>query len=77
MTVSPHFESTRSVGSRVCAGASFTERLASVKSGTGSGSGDCEHPSAGKTGTTNDHADAWYVGYTRDYATAAAVVANR
>jgi len=38
--------------------------------GTGSGSGDGIHPSAGKTGTTEDHADAWYVGYTRDYSTA-------
>ena len=38
--------------------------------GTGAGSGDGEHPAAGKTGTTEDHADAWYVGYTRDYSTA-------
>ena len=27
-------------------------------------------PGAGKTGTTEDHADAWYVGYTRDFSTA-------
>ncbi len=38
--------------------------------GTGAGSGDGIHPAAGKTGTTEDHADAWYVGYTRDLATA-------
>src|SRR4051812_39864739 len=38
--------------------------------GTGAGSGDGVHPSAGKTGTTEDHADAWYVGYTRDLSTA-------
>ena len=38
--------------------------------GTGSGSLDGVHPGAGKTGTTEDHADAWYVGYTRDYSTA-------
>jgi membrane peptidoglycan carboxypeptidase len=34
--------------------------------GTGEGSGDGVHPNAGKTGTTSDHADAWFVGYTRD-----------
>ena len=38
--------------------------------GTGSGSGDGVHPNAGKTGTTEDHADAWFVGYTRDFSTA-------
>ena len=38
--------------------------------GTGSGSGDGVHPNAGKTGTTSDHADAWFVGYTRDLSTA-------
>jgi len=38
--------------------------------GTGAGSGDGVHPSAGKTGTTEDHADAWYVGYTRNLSTA-------
>jgi penicillin-binding protein 1A len=38
--------------------------------GTGSGSFDGVHPNAGKTGTTEDHADAWYVGYTRDFSTA-------
>jgi penicillin-binding protein 1A len=38
--------------------------------GTGSGSLDGVHPGAGKTGTTEDHADAWYVGYTRDFSTA-------
>jgi penicillin-binding protein 1A len=38
--------------------------------GTGAGSGDGIHPDAGKTGTTSNHADAWYVGYTRDLSTA-------
>ncbi len=37
--------------------------------GTGSGSGDGIHPNAGKTGTTSDHADAWFDGYTRDLST--------
>ena len=38
--------------------------------GTGAGSGDGTHPNAGKTGTTEDHADAWFVGYTRGLSTA-------
>ncbi len=38
--------------------------------GTGYGSGDGKHPNAGKTGTAEDHADAWFVGYTRDLSTA-------
>jgi penicillin-binding protein 1A len=38
--------------------------------GTGYGSNDGIHPNAGKTGTTEDHADAWFVGYTRDLSTA-------
>jgi len=38
--------------------------------GTGAGSGDGVHPNAGKTGTTEDHADAWFDGYTRDLSTA-------
>jgi penicillin-binding protein 1A len=37
--------------------------------GTGYGSGDGIHPNAGKTGTTTDHADAWFDGYTRDFST--------
>jgi penicillin-binding protein 1A len=37
--------------------------------GTGAGSGDGTHPNAGKTGTTEDHADAWFDGFTRDYST--------
>jgi penicillin-binding protein 1A len=37
--------------------------------GTGAGSGDGVHPNAGKTGTTTDHADAWFDGYTRDLST--------
>jgi penicillin-binding protein 1A len=38
--------------------------------GTGYGSSDGVHPNAGKTGTTEDHADGWFVGYTRDLSTA-------
>ncbi len=37
--------------------------------GTGAGAGDGLHPAAGKTGTTEDHADAWFDGYTRDLST--------
>jgi penicillin-binding protein 1A len=44
--------------------------MANAQYGTGSGSGDGVHPTAGKTGTTEDHADAWYVGYTRALSTA-------
>ena len=37
--------------------------------GTGAGSGDGIHVNAGKTGTTDNHADAWFDGYTRQLAT--------
>ena len=37
--------------------------------GTGSGSGDGVHPNAGKTGTTENHGNAWFCGYTRDLST--------
>jgi penicillin-binding protein 1A len=37
--------------------------------GTGTGSGDGTHPNAGKTGTTENHADAWFDGYTRQLST--------
>ena len=37
--------------------------------GTGAGSGDGVHPNAGKTGTTENEADAWFDGYTRDLST--------
>ncbi len=37
--------------------------------GTGYGSGDGIHPNAGKTGTTENFADAWFDGYTRDFST--------
>ena len=37
--------------------------------GTGAGSGDGSHPNAGKTGTTDNHADAWFDGYTRQLST--------
>jgi len=38
--------------------------------GTGYGSNDGTHPNAGKTGTTDNHADAWFDGYTRQLSTA-------
>ena len=38
--------------------------------GTGYGSSDGIHPNAGKTGTTDNHADAWFDGYTRQLSTA-------
>jgi len=38
--------------------------------GTGAGSGDGVHPNAGKTGTTENHADAWFDGFTRQLSTA-------
>jgi penicillin-binding protein 1A len=37
--------------------------------GTGAGSCDGIHPCAGKTGTTENHDDAWYDGYTRQLTT--------
>ncbi|HZO34231.1 MAG TPA: transglycosylase domain-containing protein [Gaiellaceae bacterium] len=37
--------------------------------GTGAGSGDGIHPNAGKTGTTENHADAWFDGFTRQLST--------
>lgn len=40
-----------------------------VSSGTGTGAG-IGRPQAGKTGTTEDNADAWFVGYTPDLVTA-------
>jgi penicillin-binding protein 1A len=43
---------------------------ANAQYGTGAGSCDGVHPCAGKTGTTDNHADAWYMGYTRQLSTA-------
>jgi penicillin-binding protein 1A len=40
-----------------------------VTRGTGTAAA-FDHPSAGKTGTTQDHHDAWFVGYTPDLSTA-------
>lgn len=40
-----------------------------VEEGTGRGLGIGQMESAGKTGTTNDHKDGWFVGYTRYYTT--------
>ena len=40
-----------------------------IQSGTGTGA-NIGRPAAGKTGTTDNHADAWFVGYTPNLATA-------
>lgn len=48
----------------------MTDVLSGVMTrGTGKGLGLGAMPSAGKTGTTNDHKDGWIVGYTRYYTT--------
>lgn len=41
-----------------------------ITSGTGSRARDINRPAAGKTGTTNDNVDAWFVGFTPDLVTA-------
>ncbi len=47
----------------------ITEMLENViKYGTGKRA-NCGHPCAGKTGTTSDYRDAWFVGFTRQYTT--------
>jgi len=38
-----------------------------VEEGTGRGAALSDRPSAGKTGTTNDFRDAWYMGYVPGY----------
>ncbi len=68
----------RLIGRRVMSGneaAAATQVLREVvKSGTASRFHDLDHdiglPSAGKTGTTDDFADAWYVGFTPRLSTA-------
>ncbi len=48
----------------------MTDMLVSVvKEGTGKGLAISQMPCAGKTGTTNDNKDGWFVGYTRYYTT--------
>ena len=48
----------------------MTDVLTTVmESGTGSSLRLANMPCAGKTGTTNDHKDGWFVGYTRYYTT--------
>lgn len=48
----------------------MTDVLTSVmKNGTGSSLRLSNMPCAGKTGTTNDHKDGWFVGFTRYYTT--------
>lgn len=48
----------------------MTDVLKGVLSiGTGKGLSLPDMPSAGKTGTTNDHKDGWFAGYTRYYTT--------
>ncbi len=42
-----------------------------VEDGTAKAVQELGRPAAGKTGTTNDENDAWFVGYTRDYVGAA------
>jgi penicillin-binding protein 1A len=41
-----------------------------VTEGTGRGAAIAGHEAAGKTGTTQDYHDAWFVGFTTDYVTA-------
>lgn len=41
-----------------------------VTQGTGRSAAISEHEAAGKTGTTQDYRDAWFVGFTTDYVTA-------
>jgi penicillin-binding protein 1A len=41
-----------------------------VTSGTGRAAALADHEAAGKTGTTQDNHDAWFVGFTTDYVTA-------
>ena len=40
-----------------------------ITNGTGKGLDLGDMPCAGKTGTTNDQKDGWFVGYTRYYTT--------
>jgi penicillin-binding protein 1A len=41
-----------------------------VAQGTGTSVKPLDRPVGGKTGTTNDHSDAWFVGFTPEYVTA-------
>lgn len=48
-----------------------------LKSGTAAGKGLADRPAAGKTGTTSDYKDAWFVGYTPDLSTAVSLGYDR
>lgn len=68
-----YFSRSTVVGRRVIpleANRDLTAMLAGVvTSGTGTGARLADHEAAGKTGTTQDYHDAWFVGFTTDYAT--------
>jgi membrane peptidoglycan carboxypeptidase len=59
---------TRVLGQDVAALATSCLQRA-IQSGTGTAA-DIERPAAGKTGTTSDYRDAWFVGYTPELVTA-------
>ena len=68
-----YFSRSTAVGRRVIAleaNRDLTAMLAGVvTSGTGRAARLPDHEAAGKTGTTQDYHDAWFVGFTADYAT--------
>lgn len=67
------YERGRSQGRRVLNQAVATQVTAALRDVVASGTGvraDAKRPLAGKTGTTQDGADAWFAGYTPDMAAA-------